>query len=612
MSEVDLVERLISFVNSAQVEWNGQRRSWSAHASGRGYVDEDGLVQPVVFPQFAQAFLDFELGVDLGAERSGATAGATKPDFTPADLVTHRFCFECKGSSDALRLDDHRSQLFRYLQRGVVSHVVLTNMVQIKVFELDEHENVVENTAFSVNLRGLWNLSQPDLALGLEEAKRFVRFVEQFSRVELTVDQMVDRIRSAKPWDDLFAVSDSEWLRNRIDDVVRLLQEDVGALIDAGLLDDRATLTADDRSAVVDEIRRLGERAGMLPDAANQTDLAGFVAARAGTPAREALDQYAASVAYWYATRLVLVRIWEDLNLLQPATLYDGGFDSLMTAFGDRVDQVIGAAFSAASQRYRALFDQHTTYSWYRPHRNVAVRSLYHLATTFLGAVDSDVLGQVYERMLARTARKNRGQYYTPRDVISMMWDFATTDELVAYAESEDRTPLVVDIATGSGGFLVEGVARLRSRMEGQVRAGASMTRQEWLNRVSESFIGIEVQRFPAFLAEINLLIQFSKVLAEEPELRVPEISIIPADTLSLHNAWSGGDAGAGELVDEQWHIDAADRLADVGHVADPFQNGRGGFDLAIGNPPYIGEKTASAADQRPGAPDTRTGRSRT
>ena len=82
---------------------------------------------------------------------------------------------------------------------------------------------------------------------------------------------------------------------------------------------------------------------------------------------------------------------------------------------------------------------------------------IYEIANTYLGKIRSDVLGQVYERMLERIDRKPRGQYYTPRDIISLIWDLIDISPVASNAEAENRQLYVLGIATGSGGFL-EGV----------------------------------------------------------------------------------------------------------------------------------------------------------
>jgi hypothetical protein len=93
---LDALRRWRAFASRTQVTWAGRRRSWAEHIKDTGYVDEERLVQPVVFPAFARELLGYDPGTDLAAEEPN-TEGT--PDFTPADTVTHPFVFETKGSS---------------------------------------------------------------------------------------------------------------------------------------------------------------------------------------------------------------------------------------------------------------------------------------------------------------------------------------------------------------------------------------------------------------------------------------------------------------------------------------------------------------------------------
>src|SRR5437763_534408 len=106
-------------------------------------------------------------------------------------------------------------------------------------------------------------------------------------------------------------------------------------------------------------------------------------------------------VAYYTATRLLVVRTWEDLGLLEPM-LYDGGFDRQMDRFDDAIGEVVENAFRQARHVYRSLFRHSNNYSWFSPSPDVYADAVYELGFTYFGQIDSDVLGQVYERLLAR------------------------------------------------------------------------------------------------------------------------------------------------------------------------------------------------------------------
>ena len=122
-------------------------------------------------------------------------------------------------------------------------------------------------------------------------------------------------------------------------------------------------------------------------------------------------------------------------------------------------------AFVRAGDRYPDLFARHNALSWYKPSEDVYINAVYDLANTYLGDLSDDILGEVYERQLARVDRKQLGQYYTPRDIIKVIWDLIDIDRMADAAEDEERPIRILDIATGSGGFLVAASSRLRGRL---------------------------------------------------------------------------------------------------------------------------------------------------
>ena len=71
MSEqaAEAVRRWRRFATSVYVNWNGDRRTWAEHIPGAGYGDEKRVIQPIVFPEFAEAIFGFG-PLDLAAENS--------------------------------------------------------------------------------------------------------------------------------------------------------------------------------------------------------------------------------------------------------------------------------------------------------------------------------------------------------------------------------------------------------------------------------------------------------------------------------------------------------------------------------------------------------------
>ncbi|HUY55978.1 MAG TPA: N-6 DNA methylase [Candidatus Nanopelagicaceae bacterium] len=318
--------------------------------------------------------------------------------------------------------------------------------------------------------------------------------------------------------------------------------------------------------------------------------------------ARVALRQFISHTAFYTATRLLVVRAWEDTDLLDSKVLYNGGFDQLMQALQD-VSAVVEHAFSQAQRRYPDLFARDNAYTWHRPTTDAYIDAVYELANTYLGQLSSDILGAVYERELARVDRKLLGQYYTPRDVIHAMLSIVGVDPLRAQADAEGRPLRVLDVATGSGGFLVDIANRIRASVESRSTAGETLDLQRWLNASTDGLVGVEIQQFAAYLAEVNLLLQLSRLLPLSRGLRIPPLRLYCADTLTVHNPYVvQGQA----VVRESSGLRALaedDRGAGLERVRDPGTRHEW-FDVSCGNPPYADQWTCGVR-RRPqnGAP---------
>lgn len=578
------VTLLREFAARRVVNWNGKTMSWAEYLekmSRNGRRDEETLVSPVVFPLFAKQLLGWDLQTNLAAEHSLASI---RPDFTPADAVTHPFVFEVKGTDSLTDLSGHEAQLRRYLNDGAprIKKVVITNLRSARVYDLDALGELHGTPAMRLDALLLGDIT----GIGdSAEAERFADFLDEFGRKKLTSQQKIERVKEAPEWSPLTAVTSSDWIVGRIDRIVQLLRAEATSRIEQGVLNDSTVVMDDDRSYILTELQELAQRLGIEETEALTID--SFANAPANSVLGKALAQFAGHIAFYTAAKLILVRVWEDLKLLSPM-LYDGGFAKQMERFDNTIRHVIHFAYDGAKAKYRSLFDRRNAYSWFEPTDDTYVDVVYELASTYLGGIESDVLGRVYERMLERIDRKLLGVYYTPRDIISLMWDMIDLRPIMSRARKESRTPRVLDVATGSGGFLVEAAARLRRELEEGLDSGADTNEREWLADVAAGLTGVEYQRFAAYLAELNLVVLLSPVIARDPRSAIPELGIINGDTLTFHNP---------EMIEIPITKDTNPILGRKIDREDELSNAidyNKAFDVAVGNPPYIGEKLAS------------------
>ena len=138
------------------------------------------------------------------------------------------------------------------------------------------------------------------------------------------------------------------------------------------------------------------------------------------------------------------------------------------------------------------------------------------------------------------------------------------------YSENGKQQPkLIFDPAAGSGGFLMEAARRLKISMDGNHHSLSDLLT---IKNAFGSFCGSEVQAFPHYIAQVNLLIQLTPVIKQliDTNQYDPEelsLSIINRDSLSLYN-----------------------RKSTQLQNGDKISNCRD-FDYVCSNPPFIGEK---------------------
>lgn len=159
-----------------------------------------------------------------------------------------------------------------------------------------------------------------------------------------------------------------------------------------------------------------------------------------------------------------------------------------------------------------------------------------------------DVIGTLYEKLIPTDERKALGQFYTPPQIIDLIVRLCVRN-------SDDK---VLDPGCGSGGFLVSLYDRLLSLK------GKTETDEETHRDLLSQIWGVDINKFPAHLATINLAIQN---LDSESD----QINIIKSDFFDLRGpTW--------RLV-APWTVTTLDGRRE--EVEMPL------FDAVVANPPY-------------------------
>lgn len=572
-------------------ELNGGRTFAEYLEQPRTRDDEELLTEPVLADVIERV-----LGFPRDAYFPQLSRSGSKPDFTPIDLVAHRFVLDAKSSMQGLAR--HEPQIRRYIDQRHLDYGVLFNLRELRVYRRGQ---LGHDRRLSFDVVRLWRVARGE-ALDIDEVARFTRFCGLFGHQDMDLAAKLDRVAEAEPWRD--RTTDGERLEIDLDFLVsqlrslsRMLAEDAAAQRDRLLAD--LEFNPDHERRLRLELETLAREIEPTVDA---TALPATVAGFAEQPgvAERAWVQYLMRVSQLTLTRLLLYRSWEDAGFVADC-LYDGGFGQVFERLDRNLGLVLEEAFQNGRSRYRWLFGEDNNYDWYRPRDEALASVLYALLPFPLARLGADVLGGLYESYVDEIDRDRLGQFYTPRAVVRFMLDrsgYKGPEGVFRIEGDERRERQVFDFATGSGGFLVEAGRRVID--DAGLDLSDARDLREGLLAIVRGFHGCEISPFPYYLTEVNLLLQVSRLLGRLREVGAdpPTFTLGVVHTDSL-GARAGGVRSFAELPADA-RADAALLTADERYgivELDAAKQPRfdqirkdGAFDLVIGNPPYVFE----------------------
>jgi Eco57I restriction-modification methylase len=572
-------------------ELNGARHLGEYLHRARTREDEELLTEPIL-----EALIERVLGFPRDAYFPQLGRSGLKPDFTPIDLVAHRFVLDAKSSTQDLGA--HERQIRAYIDQRHLDYGVLFNARELRVYRRGAKGHDPE---LSFDVRRLWQVAHGE-ALDINEVDRFVRFCGLFSYRAMGLKEKIALVAEAEPWRERAKLEqalqiDVEFLVSQLRSLSRELAEDAAAQHERLLAD--LELNPDHEHRLRLELETLAREIEPGVDvAALPGTVAGF--RDADGIARRAFSQYLMRVSQLALTRILLYRSWEDAGFVEDC-LYDGGFEHVYERLDGNLRRVLDEAFQRGRARYRWLFGEDNNYDWFRPRDEALADVLYALVPFPLARLGADVLGGLYESYVDEIDRDRLGQFYTPRAVVRFMLDragFAGPEGVFRIEGDERHERAIFDFATGSGGFLVEAARRIID--DGGLDLTDPRDLREGLRTIVRGFHGCEISPFPYYLTEVNLLLQVSRLLGrlrevgEEPGTFT--LGVVHTDSLGARR---GSHQSFGEL-DPAQRADAALLASDERYGIVPLDAAKEPrfaeirrnetFDLVVGNPPYVSE----------------------
>ncbi|MHB1662790.1 MAG: Eco57I restriction-modification methylase domain-containing protein, partial [Thermoplasmataceae archaeon] len=199
--------------------------------------------------------------------------------------------------------------------------------------------------------------------------------------------------------------------------------------------------------------------------------------------------------------------------------------------------------------------------------------------------IESDVLGNIYEQYLgnilkstpkraklesSKTHRKEQGIYYTPSYIVDYIVKNTVGEYIKTHTPEEIRKVRILDPACGSGSFLIKAYKELENYwVKNSDFAQLTLDSEEFYSKkveiLRDNIFGVDLDPKAVEIAQLNLLLQIS-----ERKQRLPLLQ----GNIKIGNS----------LIDDPSVSDKAFKWEE--EFPDIIK--KGGFDIVIGNPPYV------------------------
>ncbi len=331
-----------------------------------------------------------------------------------------------------------------------------------------------------------------------------------------------------------------------------------------------------------------------------------------------AVQNYATQTAHVYVARLLLYRIGEDQSIF-PERISGAALQPLLHP-APNAEDIISRSQPPSLSAIESLRKEMAAFAptvydsgefdWWRvEHRELlaereldrvqtfetqldaANKSLLRLLNSYdLSRVDLDIWRDVYQHYLPDEERQQLGGFYTPQELVDLTLDYAGyTPSLEKLCERS-----LIDLASGSGAFIVSAVQRLLSHLsDGSMPCHSRLHARhlpDWeqaegmLQVVAKNIHAMDIHPFAAFLTYINFIFGvlplYARVRQQRKNFRL-EAWIFTGNALLT----PGENAGQHEL-----NLAVNSRIQLSLHARERYRAMAGQkFDFVVGNPPWGG-----------------------
>lgn len=279
--------------------------------------------------------------------------------------------------------------------------------------------------------------------------------------------------------------------------------------------------------------------------------------------------------------RLIFIRTAEDRKIVSPS------LEPLLRAKSANLYEDLKKLFVDFDKAFNSkLFSDRNCDHWELESKTLSkiISGLYLEENGYkydFNVITADVLGGMYEQYLSfvqnekidsahKSKRKAQGIYYTPKLIVDLLLDESL--EKLIQRKTKGQPLRILDPACGSGSFLIAAYDRL---IETQNRV-AQTSLYDSFEILQGSLYGVDIDEQAVEVAQLNLLL---KALVEKTLLPTLQKNVKHGNSLIFGEAIELQDIFGTEIYDNK-PFNYSKEMPVV------FSNG--GFDLVIGNPPYV------------------------
>ena len=178
--------------------------------------------------------------------------------------------------------------------------------------------------------------------------------------------------------------------------------------------------------------------------------------------------------AFFELLKVIFCKIFDERNIPHPLEFFASSRERSYPDGQLTVQKRMSKIFKKVKQRYSTIFDENAEIQLKPRSLAYVVSELqkYSLLDTYI-----DVKGKAYEELVGANLRGDRGEFFTPRNVVKM--------SIKMLDISLDAT--VLDPACGTGGFLVVAMNNVISRLKKEMETFTGKPEKEWSDKERET-----------------------------------------------------------------------------------------------------------------------------